>query len=116
MKEAKASVGTRIIQGLEEFAETLEREKSVAEKFNCRVVELDLQPASYSSELVKKTRKLLSASQSVFARFLGVSVNTVRAWEQGVNIPKDVACRFMDEIRINPAYWRKRLQDSATVK
>lgn len=116
MKEVKTSVATRIIQGLEELAETLEKKEPIAKKFNCRVVELDLQPALYSPERVKKTRNLLSASQSVFARFLGVSVKTVRAWEQGINTPQEVACRFMDEINFNPGYWRKRLQDSATVK
>ncbi len=116
MKQAKASVGARIIQGLTEFAESLEKKEPLADKFNCRVVELDLRPAVYSPELVKKTRKLLSASQTVFARFLGVSVKTVRSWEQGINTPNDIACRFMDEIRFNPNYWRQRLHDSATVK
>jgi putative transcriptional regulator len=116
MKEKKPSVGGRIIQGLQEFAESLERKESVAEKFTCRVVELDLRPETYSPELVKETRKLLNASQSVFARLLGVSVKTVRAWEQGINTPMDVACRFMDEIRHNPGYFLKRLKDSAVSK
>src|SRR4051794_17473009 len=56
------------------------------------------------------------ASQAVFARFLGVSRNTVRSWEQGVNAPSTMACRFLDEIRLNPAYWQQRLRDSAKVK
>jgi putative transcriptional regulator len=118
MKELgkKGSVGSEIIQGLSEFAECLERKEPVAERFNCRVVELDLRPAPYDPELVRKTRALLHASQAVFARFLGVSVKTVRAWEQGVNYPNDMACRFMDEIRLNPAYWMKRLREAAVTK
>ncbi len=114
--KAKAPVGTRIIQGLQELVDTLEKKKPITEKFNCRVVELNLRPKPYSPELVKETRELLHASQAIFARFLGVSVKTVRAWEQGVNTPNDMACRFMDEIRLNPAYWVKRLETAAVAR
>ena len=65
---------------------------------------LDLLPMPYGPALVKRTRAILSVSQGIFAQFLGVSVNTVQAWERGINVPKDVACRFMDEIRHNPDY------------
>jgi len=77
---------------------------------------LDLRPTAYSPELVKATRKSLRASQKVFAELLGVSVKTVCAWEQGINTPQDVACRFMDEIRHDPSYWLKRIKESAIVK
>ena len=49
----------------------------------------------------------------LFARFLGVSVKTVRAWEQGTNTPQEIACRLMDEILHDPDYWRKRLSQLA---
>ena len=118
MKEThkKPSVAAQIIEGLQEFADTLQKKESISKKFTCRVVELDLRPRRYGQEQVKQTRRLLHASQAVFARFLGVSVKTVRAWEQGINTPNDIACRFMDEIRINPDYWMDRLQKSAVVK
>jgi len=51
----------------------------------------------------------------LFAHFLGVSVKTVRSWEQG-KTPSDIASRFMDEIRHNPNYWRQRLKESAKAK
>ncbi len=110
------TVGARIIEGLEEFADVLEKKEPVAEKFTCWVVELDLEPTPYSPERVRQTRKLVNASQSVFARLLGVSVKTVSAWEQGTNVPMAIACRFMDEIRRNPGYWIKRLKASARTK
>src|SRR5947209_20214199 len=114
MKESRkrSTVGARIIQGLQEFADVLEKKEPVTEKFTCWVVELDLRPTPYSAERVRETRKLLNASQAVFARLLGVSVKTVCAWEQGKNVPMDIACRFMDEIRLNPGYWVKRLKAS----
>jgi len=66
--------------------------------------------------MVRRTRGLLRASQAVFARFLGVSVKTVRAWEQGFNVPSDMACRFMDEIRRDPSYWLRRLRSAIVAR
>jgi len=111
----KDSVAKKIIDGLQEFTEALERDERIAEKFTCRKVTLDLLPVAYGPKTVKATRKLLGVSQGIFAQFLGVSVKTVHAWEQG-RTPGDMACRFMDEIQRNPDYWRKRLKDSIRVK
>jgi putative transcriptional regulator len=118
MKKTKPrrGVGAEIISGLRELAESLERREPISERFNCRVIDLDLRPGRYDPRLVKQTRELLHASQVVFARFLGVSVKTVASWEQGVNTPSGMARRFMDEIRANPAYWMKRLRDLAVAK
>lgn len=112
----KDSVGKKIIEGLREFTAALENDEPIAEKFTCRKVTLDLLPVAYDPQAVKATRKLLAASQGVFAQFLGVSVKTVCAWEQGRIAPSDMACRFMDEIQRNPDYWRKRLRESIRVK
>jgi len=101
---------------LNTFAEALKSGKPISERFTCRKMELDLQPTPYNPSLVKKTRKLLNASQPLFARFLGVSVRTVRSWEQGINTPSDMACRFMDEIRRNPPYWIERLISAVVEK
>jgi putative transcriptional regulator len=111
----KDSVGKKLIEGLREFTEALEGDERISEKFTCRKITLDLLPVSYSAKTVKTTRKLLGVSQAVFAQFLGVSVKTVCAWEQG-KTPGDMACRFMDEIRGNPEYWCKRLRESIRVK
>lgn len=111
--EGKA-FGELLAEGLEEFAEALKTDKrSIPGKFNCRKVSLKLSPTVYSPELVRKTRGLLSASQAVFAQFLGVSVQAVRAWEQGINPPRDSARRLMDEIRHKPDYWRERIRELA---
>lgn len=112
----KDSVGNKIIEGLREFTDALEKHEVISEKLTCRKVTLDLLPIPYSAETVKSTRKLLMASQGVFAQFLGVSIKSVRAWEQGCNTPNDMACRFMDEIQRNPEYWRQRLRESIRIK
>jgi putative transcriptional regulator len=111
------SLGEAIGDGLEELVDALKHDpKSAPRKFNCRTISLELTPTEYSPELVKKTRQILGASQVIFARFLGVSPNTVRAWEQGTNLPMDSACRFMDEIRANPRVFRQRLLSFAVKK
>src|SRR5205823_10613398 len=60
----KPSVGARIIRGLEELVEALEKKEPIAAKFNFRRIELDLRPTPYDPELVKKTRHLLDVSQA----------------------------------------------------
>lgn len=106
----------KIAARLQKFSEALNRGEDLSESFNCRTVVLNLVATEYKPETVVETRKLLGASQVVFAKFLGVSVKTVRAWEQGVNPPSDMACRFMDEIRHDLDHWRKRLKESVRVK
>jgi putative transcriptional regulator len=110
------SIGKRISERLATFAKALENNETITERFTCRKIQLNLEPESYSPGLVKETRLALGVSQAIFARFLGVSVKSVSAWEQGKKTPSDIACRFMDEIRGDPQYWRKRLRMMAVAK
>ncbi len=110
------SVESRIIKGLRGFADTLKSGKSVTERYTYKKVVVDLEPTSYGAKEVRAVRDMLNASQAVFAKFLGVSAGTVRAWEQGINPPKDMACRFLDEICLHPELFKKRLLESITVK
>jgi putative transcriptional regulator len=104
---------TKLISRMRGFVSALKEGTEISERFTCRTVKLDLTPSRYTARRVAATREILGASQPVFAQFLGVSVKTVRAWEQGINAPSDMACRFMDEIRRDPAYWQKRLATAA---
>ena len=110
-----ASVESEILETLREFTDALTKGE-VSKRFTCRQIKLDLKTASYSPELVKTTRQLLQVSQALFARFLGVSPKTVRSWEQGINTPSPMACRFMDEIRRSPNYWMERLREAVVTK
>lgn len=114
--ELKPTAEERIIQGLEQFADALDKGQDVTQTFTCRKIVLDLEPASYSPELVKKTRAMLGMSQAMFAQFLGASRQAVQKWEQGRGKPEPIACRFMDEIRRNPEYWRERFLELARPK
>ena len=112
----KPTVAQRIKKRLEEFTHDLESGVKIQDKYTCRKIEFDLKPESYDPKMVKHTRKILNASQGVFALFLGVSIKTIQAWEQGITPPPKMACRFMDEIRHAPKYWIERLEESITVK
>ena len=114
--KAKKRIGQQIIDSLQEAVDSLRGGASLEETFTCHRVDVDVKPGVYDPEVAKGTRKLLCASQSVFATFLGVSLQTVRAWEQGENVPSDMAKRFMDEIRLNPDYWRARLRQVVSTK
>jgi len=116
LKYPQHAIGEKIHKRLAAFAEALEKSETITERFTCRRIELDLQPEPYNPELVKKTRAALGVSQALFAQFLGVSVKAVSAWERGARAPSDMACRFMDEIRHDPAYWQGRLRKIARPK
>jgi putative transcriptional regulator len=110
------TVAERIKARLEEFTHALESGKSIQAEFTCRKVEFRLTPRPYDPAAVRRIRKLLGASQRVFAMFLGTSVKTVQAWEQGITPPPRMACRFMDEIQRNTKYWVDRLKESMVAK
>jgi putative transcriptional regulator len=111
--KTKFSVGARIVQRLQDFAEALESGEDLPQRFRVHQVSLNFKPTVYDATLVKQTRELLGASCDLFAQFLGVSGRTVRSWEQGATAPGNVARRFMDEIRANPTYWRERIRHAA---
>lgn len=113
-KSRRASVGRTIADRLGRFAEAAESGEDIAVRFTCRTIKLNFEPQSYSPELVKETRRTLSASQAIFAQFLGVSPSAVRDWEQGLKPPHGAACRLMDEIRHDPKYWIKRMTELST--
>jgi putative transcriptional regulator len=116
-REELTPAGAEIVEALTEFYEALKGgPEAVTKRFTVRTVELDLKPRSYTGEEVKKVRDLLGLSQPLFARFLGVSVKAVRAWENGGKKPSDMACRFLDEIALKPDYWRERVRQVITAK
>jgi len=110
MSEDKGSAfGDALIDSLEGFLSHVESGEPASARYTVRTVVVNLEPHAYTAADVKDVRKRLGASQSLLAKFLGVSVNTLRAWEQGIHpIPK-MAARFLDEIRDDEGIWKRRL-------
>ena len=61
-------------------------------------------PERMESDEVRKIRKKLSLSVSVFAEVLNVSPKTVEAWEAGRNHPEGAACRLLALTQNDPAF------------
>ncbi len=112
----KESIGNTIVTRLQSFAKALKENEPLEQRFNCRVVELDLEPKQFGARQVKQIRSMLGLSQTLFAKFLGVNVKTVQSWEQNQVKPSDMACRFLSEIEHDPKLWRKRLSQSLVFK
>ena len=53
---------------------------------------------------IKKIRENAGLTQSLFAKYLGVSLKTVEAWESGRNQPSGVACRMLSITQKNPQF------------
>jgi DNA-binding transcriptional regulator YiaG len=74
---------------------------------------LDLQVHQYTPDDLKRVRLRLNASQALLARFLGVSANAVRSWEQGTRPVPRIACRYLDDILACPEIWTRRIRPPA---
>lgn len=98
--------GEALIQGLKE-AIAYER----GELPNVRVVTVERvtagkahveRPPWYAPFLIREIRDKLSVSQAIFAEMLGVSVSSVRAWEQGKREPDGPARRLLQIAETHP--------------
>ena len=100
----KSGFGNAVIESLTEFLDAADR----GEPMTARRVKLNLAPSQFAPEDVKKIRSQLNVSQAMFAQLMAVSVKLVQAWEAGTNKPKPLACRLLDEIRVDPQGWLHR--------
>lgn len=112
MNERKglSPLAAEMVKGMSAFCDAAEAGEAVGEKFTIRTVSLDLETRPYGPDDVKQFRHFLKASQSLLAKFLGVSVKTLRSWEQGARPVPTIACRYMDDVIANPEVWRRRIQ------
>jgi DNA-binding transcriptional regulator YiaG len=107
-------LAAEMVAGLSAFCDAIEAGEPIEKRFTIRTVTLDLKPKDYSADDVRHVRETLGASQALLARFLGVSVSAVRAWEQGSRRVPPIACRFLDEIVAHREVWTNRIRQSTT--
>ncbi|WP_165071425.1 helix-turn-helix domain-containing protein [Paludisphaera rhizosphaerae] len=106
-------LGAEMAADMDAFLEALEAGEPIGRKFTVRTLKLELEPREYAPEDVKAVRRKLGASQPLLAKFLGVSVKTLRAWEQGLHPVPAIAARFLDEIQAAPEIWTRRIEAAA---
>lgn len=83
---------------LKEGLEDILKHQKGKKKLKTRVIDLPDVAQAYTAEDVKRIRESLSYSQSIFARFLNVSVRTVESWESGKRNPNHAALRLLEII------------------
>ena len=105
---AKISLGRELANRFTRFADALEQTADPVQRFTIRGTRI-AEPPPHDPKLIRSTRDLLRASQPVFAGLLGVSVASLRDWEQGVNEPPGSARRLMTAIRTQPEFWAEQL-------
>jgi putative transcriptional regulator len=112
MNKAKrrSSLGDDMVAGMAAFCDAIESGEPLEKRFTIRTVHLQLEPRAYGPEDVKHVRAKLNASQALLAQFLGISVKTLRSWEQGTRPVPRIACRYLDDIVAYPELWRQRVQ------
>lgn len=113
-KGRRETVADEMLAGLQAFARDL-KEMPVGEvqaKYRQRTVEVDFRPRVFGARDIKQLRASMDCSQRIFADFIGVSLGTLRNWEQGIRPVSGVAARLLDEMRIRPGYWKIRLRQA----
>ena len=109
-------LGAEMVAGMSEFLDAIEAGEPVGKRFTVRTVSLDLETRPYRPEDVRVLRHKLNASQALLAKFLGVSVKTLRSWEQGQRPVPPIACRYMNDILAYPEIWEHRIRDATKEK
>ena len=66
---------------------------------------LSVEPVEvYTSSEIKFIRNSTGLTQKLFAKYMGVSVKTVEAWESGRNHPDGAACRLLYLTKKDPLF------------
>lgn len=104
MSSRKSSIEQELIDGLSEvFAH-----KRSKKKLTGRARELPEPAPEWTAKQIKSFReKTLQMSQTEFAALLNIKVPTVRAWEQGHNVPSGAAARLIEALKKDPALIEK---------
>ena len=103
-------LGEQILESLGEMEDALSKGERLHERFTMRRVELELEPRSFTAEEVRALREVFRASQTVFAKLLGVKPSTLRNWEQGRQTPPAVGRRLMEVMEEDPDRFREKLE------
>ena len=66
---------------------------------------LSIEPVGvFTSSEIKSIRNSTGLTQKLFAKYMGVSVKTVEAWEAGRNHPDGAACRLLSLTKKDPSF------------
>ena len=82
--------------------EAIEYEKG---NLKAKTSTLSIEPVGvFTSSEIKSIRNSTGLTQKLFAKYMGVSVKTVEAWEAGRNHPDGAACRLLSLTKKDPSF------------
>lgn len=99
------SFGDLLIRGLREARAVVRGEAEPARRTRRAMTARDADvraPRSYDGVGIRKIREGLGISQSLFARVLNASPETVKAWEQDKRLPDGMALTLLDVAERHP--------------
>ena len=96
------SVFDEIKEGLNQAIE-YEKGNLKAKKTTLTIIPVD----TFTPVEIRQIRNSTGLTQALFAKYMGVSVKTVEAWEAGKNHPEGTACRLLTLTRIDPEFPQK---------
>ncbi len=82
--------------------EAIEYEKG---NLKAKTTSMSIEPVErFTSSEIKAIRNNTGLTQNMFAKYMGVSVKTVEAWEAGRNHPDGAACRLLYLTKRDPLF------------
>ena len=105
MSKKNPTVGEQIIEGLKEAIAYNRGEVTGARETRVPITAAaaTVKPAPrYSGARIARLRARLALSQTVFAKALNVSAETVRSWEQAKRVPDGAALRLLQVAERHP--------------
>ena len=74
-------------------------------KGKAKITVMSINPVDcFSASEIKEIRLSTGLTQLLFAKFMGVSIKTVEAWESGRNHPEGTACRLLSMTKADPLF------------
>lgn len=104
--EKQTTLGQGLLKGLKE-AVAFENKKM---DLRTTTIEIPDLPPEFNKTEVKAVRERLNVSQPIFAKILGVSSDTVKAWERGANKPHGSSARLIQIAEKNPQAFQEMMQ------
>lgn len=102
----QTKLGQGLLKGLKE-AVAFENKKM---DLRATTMEIPDVPPEFNKTEVKAVRERLNVSQPIFAKILGVSDDTVKAWERGANKPSGSSARLIQIAEKDPEVFQEIMQ------
>jgi len=111
-KQSEPRAGQKIVAGLHGVLEALKAGgmKGVEDAYRVHRVKRVPLPAVPAKD-IPAIRESVGLTLPMCAAVFGISVRTLRAWENDSKPVPAIALRLLDEMKRNPEYWKLRVRE-----